>query len=315
MNVFAHKTACAAKVLQPLCALCLIGSAPAEALFDGADPHVIAIGGSYWLYPTEPRSKEPIFAAYHSANLKEWKRENTILNLDDVPWVKANGAPRHVAWAPGMAEKNGRLYFYYSVGPQTDEHPSRIGVATGDSPAGPLKDSGAPLLTGGKGFEAIDPMVFTDPKGGKSYLYAGGSAGSRLRIFELEDDMVRLKREVEIQQPEHFTEGAFMHKRGETYYLSYSHGRWNDTSYSVHYCTAPSPTGPWKYQGAILRSDDSHQGPGHHSFVTDAAGNTFIVYHRWETTAKDGPFRGSRKIAIEKISYDGKGLILPVAMD
>jgi hypothetical protein len=38
--------------------------------------------------------------------------------------------------------------------------------------------SGKPLVTGGNGFEAIDPMVFVDPKTKTPYLYAGGSAGA-----------------------------------------------------------------------------------------------------------------------------------------
>lgn len=286
----------------------------ANPLMDGADPHVAVSGGSYWLYPTEPHSRQPIFAAYRSADLGNWKREGTILELDRIPWVKADGAPRHAAWAPAVAEKGGRFYLYFSVGPQNPT-PSRIGVAVGNSPAGPFTDSGQALLTGGNGFEAIDPMVFVDPRDGKAWLYAGGSAGAKLRVFELTEDMTHLKREAPIAQPRNFTEGAFMHLRGKTYYLSYSHGRWNDASYSVHYSTAASPTGPWDYRGAILESDARHQGPGHHSFVENPGTHEwFIVYHRWETSKKDGPFSGGRKLAVERIEFDAKGLIRPIPM-
>ena len=79
--------------------------------------------------------------------------------------------------------------------------------------------------------------------------------------------------------------------------------------------TAPSPAGPWKYRGCILESDAKHQGPGHHSFVENPATKEwFIVYHRWETARKAAPFRGGRKIAVEKIGYDEQGLIRPVVM-
>ncbi len=289
----------------------------ANPLFDGADPHAMRIGKDYWIFPTEAHSPTgSIFAAYRSTDLGHWKREGVILDINDVPWVKANGAPRNIAWAPAMAEKDGRFYFYYSIGPQTETHPSRIGVAAADAPTGPFKDSGAPLLTGGNGFEAIDPMVFHDPASGKDLLYAGGSAGSTLKVFELSADMLRLAREVPVANPRHFTEGAFMHLREGIYYLSYSHGRWNDASYSVHYCTAPSATGPWTYRGAILESDGARQGPGHHAFVEDpATGKWSIIYHRWETAEKNPPFKGARKIAVQAISYDRSGLILPVKMD
>lgn len=286
----------------------------ANPVMDGADPHASVVGKTYWLYPTEARSRRPVFAAYRSTDLRTWRREGTILDLDKVPWVKADGAPWHGAWAPALAEKNGKFFFYYSVGPQNPT-PSRIGVAVGTSPAGPFTDSGKPLLTGGDGFEAIDPMVFTDPAGGKSWFYAGGSAGARLRVFEMADDMVSFKREVEVPQPPHFTEGAFMHVRGKTYYLSYSHGKWSDSTYSVHYATAKSPAGPWEYRGKILGSDATHQGPGHHSFVEDPATKEwFIVYHRWESSRTSAPFRGGRKIAVEKVAYDDKGLIQPIKM-
>jgi len=293
-------------------ALCLPLTAAANPVMDGADPHVQVVGKDFWLYPTEAHSRKPIFAAYHSADLRTWKRTGTILDLEQVPWVKADGAPWHGAWAPAIAERKGKFYFYYSVGPQNPT-PSRIGVATGSSPAGPFTDSGKPLLKGGEGFEAIDPMVFVE--GDKAWFYAGGSAGSKLRVFEMADDMVSFKREVKIEQPPHFTEAPFMHRRGKIYYLSYSHGRWNDSSYCVHYATAASPAGPWDYRGRILESDATHQGPGHHSFVEDPKSKEwFIVYHRWESGKKEGPFRGGRRIAVEKIEYDAKGGIRPVKM-
>lgn len=291
-----------------------VGPLAANPVLEGADPHALAVGREYWMYPTEARAREPVFAAYRSTDLQKWKREGTILNLKDVPWVKADGAPRHHAWAPALAERNGKFYFYYSVGPQNPT-PSRIGVAVADSPAGPFKDSGKPLLTGGKGFEAIDPMVFNDPKSKKAFFYAGGSAGAKLRVFEMAEDMVSFTREVPVDQPKFFTEGPFMHMRDGIYYLSYSQGRWNDASYCVHYSTAPSPTGPWQYRGKILESDRSRQGPGHHSFVENpSTGEWFIVYHRWETRQKEGSFKGSRVVAIEKIRYDNQGLIRPIRM-
>ncbi len=281
---------------------------------DAADPHVAVVGREFWLYPTEPRSRRPIFAAYRSTDLRNWKREGTILELDGIPWVKEDGAPRHAAWAPALAERGGKFYFYYSVGPQNPT-PSRIGVAVGASPAGPFKDSGKPLLTGGDDFEAIDPMVFVDPATGKAWFYAGGSAGAKLRVFELADDMTSFRREVKVKQPRYFTEAPFMHLRDGVYYLSYSQGRWNDSSYCVHYSTAKSPEGPWEYRGKILESDDRRQGPGHHSFVEHPVSKEwFIVYHRWETARKEPPFRGGRKIAVEKIEYDEKGLIRPIQM-
>jgi hypothetical protein len=160
------------------------------------------------------------------------------LNFRNIDWIPRGKS----AWAPGVTEKNGTYYVYYSVGPK----PSHIGVASASSPAGPFTDSGKPLLSDDNdpSFEAIDAMAFTDPNSGVSYLYAGGSAGSRLRVFELNDDMLSFKREIKADNPSHFTEGAFMHYYNGLYYLSYSHGGWNSDTYSVHYSTAPGPSAP-----------------------------------------------------------------------
>jgi len=239
----------------------------ANPILPGADPHAVVLGNTVWMYPTwsDQRRAERFFA-FSSTNLTDWQRHGPVLDFRDVAWIKDDGQERHGAWAPCVLPHNGRFYFYYSVGPQNPT-PSRLGVAVGDSPAGPFRDSGRPLLTGGQGFEAIDPMVFSDRKSGKTFLYAGGSAGAKLRVFELNTDLVSFAREVPVETPRLFTEAAFLHEHGGRYYLSYSHGGWQHASYSVHYATADSPTGPWTYQGAILVSDATRKGPGHHSFI------------------------------------------------
>lgn len=281
-------------------------------LFEAADPHAVVIDGRFWIFPTEARSREPLFAAYDSEDLRHWKRHGPVLRLSDVPWITDDGQQRHHAWAPCVAVADATMYFYYSVGPQ-QVTPSRIGVATGPAPAGPFRDSGRPLVTGDDSFEAIDPMVFTAADG-TSYLYAGGSAGRRLRAWQLGADMVSLATELPIETPPRFTEAAFLHERAGLFYLSYSHGAWNDAGYSVHYATGPSPTGPWNYRGEILASDATHKGPGHHSFIETPAGDWLIVYHRWETTAPRGPYRGRRRIAIDRVTYRADGTIEPIRM-
>ena len=284
--------------------------------FQGADPHAVLIGDELWVFPTGGPGGSwaaDRFGAFSSRDLKTWRSRGVSLRRDNIRWIDDDGARDHFLWAPGVARRNGKWYLYYSVGPQNPT-PSRIGVAVADRPQGPYRDSGRPLITGGNGFEAIDPMVFDDPRSGKSYLYAGGSAGATLRVWELTTDMVGIAREVKVDQPPMFTEGAFMHERGGIYYLSYSHGRWNGPDYSSHYATAPSPTGPWTYRGAILTSDARHQGPGHHSFVQDPTGGWLIVYHRWESPPAEAPLKGERQVAIERVHYAADGTILPIEM-
>ncbi|MFN3674385.1 MAG: family 43 glycosylhydrolase [Sphingomonas pseudosanguinis] len=284
--------------------------------FQGADPHAMVIGDELWVFPTGGPGgswEADRFGAFSSRDLKTWRPRGELIRRDQIGWIKDDGARDHFLWAPGVATRGGKYYLYYSVGPQNPT-PSRIGVAVADRPEGPYRDSGHPLITGGDGFEAIDPMVFTDPRSDRSYLYAGGSAGARLRVWELQPDMVTIAREVRVDQPPHFTEGAFLHERNGVYYLSYSHGRWNGPDYSVPYATAPSPTGPWRYRGAILTSDARHQGPGHHSFVRMPDGKWLIVYHRWDRRPGPAPFQGERQVAIDRVTYAPDGTIRPIRM-
>jgi hypothetical protein len=276
-------------------------------IMDAADPHVILEGNTVWMYPTSGYYR--YFYAYSSTDLVTWKTHGPILNFNTIPWIPSG---KH-AWAPGVIKKNGTYYFYYSVGPK----PSHIGVAYGSSPSGPFTDKGAALLSDNNSatFEAIDPMVFTDPQTGTSYLYAGGSAGSRLRVFELNSDMMSFAREITVVNPPNFTEGAFMHYRKGIYYLSYSHGSWNNDTYSMHYCTSGGPVGPWTYQGALMVSDGWHKGPGHHSFLYNTAMDEwYAVYHRWNNRLDAGPYSGSRSIAIEKLQYLPDGRIKPFVL-
>lgn len=114
--------------LVVLCALSagalLPEEAPLNPVLAGADPHVLAVGGVVWLYPTHYGPTPTRLYAYSSHNLQEWKQHGPILDLADIGWIKEDGAPVHMAWAPCIAERNGRYYLYYSVGPQNPT-PSR----------------------------------------------------------------------------------------------------------------------------------------------------------------------------------------------
>ena len=283
-------------------------------ILPGADPHAITIGSTIWVYPTwNNLRRTQAFFAFSSTNLIDWERHGPVLDFKDVSWIGDDGADRHYAWAPSVFEAAGKFYFYYSVGPQNPT-PSRIGVAVGDRPEGPFIDSGKPLVTGGAGFEAIDPMVFKDPKSNTTYLYAGGSAGAKLRVFILNSNLVSIAREVSAVTPRNFTEGAFMHYHEGCYYLSYSHGNWQDSSYSVHYSTAEGPAGPWRYCGRLLSTEGSWRGPGHHSIVRKPGTSKWLIfYHRWEPRDGEGS-QEQRQLCVDELTYDAEGLIRPVRM-
>ncbi|HDP35976.1 MAG TPA: hypothetical protein ENN29_12800, partial [Candidatus Hydrogenedentes bacterium] len=99
---------------------------PANPVLPGADPHVLLVDGTVWLYPTHYVSPLTCFYAYSSTDMQEWEEHGPVLDFEHVYWLDEDGAKDHRAWAPCVTAKNGRYFFYYSVGPQ-DPTPSRIG--------------------------------------------------------------------------------------------------------------------------------------------------------------------------------------------
>jgi hypothetical protein len=98
----------------------------------GADPHALVLGNTVWVYPTWSDGYGQRFFAFSSTNQVDWQRHGPVLDFKGVPWIKEDGQAVHHAWAPSVLTRDGKYYFYYSVGPQNPT-PSRIGVAVGDA--------------------------------------------------------------------------------------------------------------------------------------------------------------------------------------
>jgi hypothetical protein len=276
-------------------------------ILTAADPDILLVDNKVWMYPTSGEREK--FYAFSSPTLTAWIKHGPILNIDNIPWMPDG----KWGWAPGIVEKDGTYYLYFCAG----HKPAYTGVATSSSPAGPFIDSGAPLVADNNqaGFTAIDPMVFTDPQTGKTYLYVGGGGDPKLRLFELNPDLISIHHEIAVDTPYLYNEAPFMHYRDGIYYLSYSHGHYQYERYSVHYSTSSSPAGPWTYQGPLLVSDYRHKAPGHHSFLYNAAMDQWVVfYHRYNNRTGTGPYTGSRSICMEYMDYNPNGTIKPFAL-
>ncbi|TLS42574.1 1,4-beta-xylanase [Streptomyces montanus] len=273
-----------------------------------ADPDVKYMDGRYWIYPTTdgfPGWSGTKFKAFSSKDLVHWKDHGEILDLGpDVSWADKN------AWAPAIAERDGKYYFYFCAEQQ-------IGVAVADSPAGPFKDAlGKPLVAKGGQLQGqmIDPSVFTDDDG-KSYLYWGNGHGY---VVPLNDDMVSFDAaKVKDITPDNFREGAFVIKRKGTYYYMWSEDDTRSENYHVAYATGPSPLGPWTKKGTILskRPEYGINATGHHSVVNvPGTDDWYMVYHRF---ALNGPGKAGgdgthRETTIDRMRFAADGTIKPV---
>jgi hypothetical protein len=219
------------------------------------------------------------------------------LHVKDVPWAEKQ------MWAPDAAYKNGRYYFYFPA--KRPDGICQIGVAIGDSPAGPF----VPEPEAIKNSYSIDPAVFQDDDG-KFYMYFGGIWGGQLqsyrdnkynpdfkeplanekslgpRVALLSDDMKQFGesvREINIldqnglpilagDNNKRFFEASWMHKYKGKYYYSYSTG---DTHY-ICYAIGDSPYGPFVYQGVILNPVVGWT--THHS-ICSIKGKWYLFYH------------------------------------
>ena len=303
-----------------------------------ADPDAHLIGDRYFVYATHAgfyRDKESFvsgqateaghgFSAWSSRDLRSWQSEGPILRFADVGW--ARDLPH--AWAPCLAERNGRYYFYFCAD-------SRIGVAVSDSPAGPFVDAkGESLVPYRDDLSAIDPMAFVDDDG-QAYLYWGAVPGywlegrveyvrMHLSVRKLAPDMTTFVGE---EMPTVFTqrsregwhdldhiEASHVVKRNGVYYLQWSAGSFSspdvERTYRVNYATSRSPLGPWHPAASppmlSARPEIGLIGPGHHGVIQiPGTDEWWCVYHGHGGDA-------DRRVSIDRMAFDGDGAIRPI---
>lgn len=287
-----------------------------------ADPEVLADGGRYYIYSTTdgaPGWGGYYFTCYSSKNLKQWQYEGIILDLKkDTQWAKGN------AWAPAIESKNGKYYFYYS-GDQGER--KAIGVAIADSPTGPFRDFGRPIIdsrpAGQNNGQQIDVDVFTDDDG-QSYLYWGNGymAGARLNddMTSIDTTTIRLLTPPGgTLQDYRYREGTYVFKRKGIYYFLWSVDDTGSPNYHVAYGTSDSPLGPIRVadEPVILQQRPELQiyGPAHNSVLQiPGKDKWYIVYHRINPAyidRKNGP-GFHREVCIDPMEFLPDGRIKPV---
>jgi beta-xylosidase len=247
---------------------------PPPAIIEGhtADPDAHVFANAYYVYPTSDTGdwNPGSFSCWSSRNLLTWKSEGVILDLKkDLTWAHGQ------AWAPSVAFRNGKYYFYFAA-----EH--KIGVAVADSPTGPFKDAlGHPLVVRNPKFDSdsIDPLVFIDDDG-QAYLYFGSG---HMLAYKLKPDMITLDGEPVLIPAADFREGTVVFKRKGVYYFMWSEDDTRSDDYRVGYGTSSSPLGPIRIpqDHVILKKHGLAKGTGHNSVINiPGTDRWYIFYHR-----------------------------------
>lgn len=275
-----------------------------------ADPDIAVFNGRIYIYPTTDGGEgwnSTYFKAFSSADMINWRDEGVILDFADVPWT---GGSR--AWAPAIARKNGKYYFYYSGN-------GNIGAAVCDAPAGRFEDIGRPLVKDGQyPGVSIDPDVFIDDDG-TPYLYWGNG---HMYAVKLNGDMISFDGEPVDITPPNFREGTCVFKRRGVYYYTWCEDDTRSPDYHVRFGKGSSPMQKPEGNTVILHrnnaQNDRIRGTGHHSVLNiPGTDEWYIIYHRFGIE-KYGGDEGSeeagnhRELCIDKLEFDDRGDIVPV---
>jgi beta-xylosidase len=291
-----------------------------------ADPFVFKHEGVYYAIGTgEPDSRKVegrIFPMLRSFDFLSWEPVGGAL----VPPDPALGVD---FWAPEIALSGGTFYLYYSVGFSDKGHQLR--VATSSFPGGPYEDVGEPVLDPTSCPFAIDANPFQDRDGNWFLFYARDfldtdRPGTALAVAPLQD-MVRIAPEFTVVMRAlhdwqryqkdrlmygalydwHTLEGPCALFHEGRYYVLYSGGNWQESSYGLDYVWSDSVTGPYvdDNQGSprILRTVPGKViGPGHNSLVSAPDGETkLIAYHAWD------PEMTARRLFFDELVWTADG--------
>ena len=271
-----------------------------------ADPAAFVEGDTFWLYAGHDFKggqngyKMKDWLVFSTKDLKNWTEYPVPLKITDFSWAKSGDA-----YAGQVIKKNDKYYWYIST------NWSGIGVGVSDRPEGPFKDAlGKPLLTNEDCKESkhawacIDPSVYIDEQGQGWIFWGNGEC----YYAKLKSNMIEIDGEIKRIQFDKFdfTEAPWIHKKDDTYYLSYATG----FPEKIAYATSKSITGPWKYQG-ILNEIAGNSNTNHQAIV-EFRNKWFFVYHNGAIQTDGGSY--SRSICVDEMKYNSDGTIAPIVM-
>lgn len=122
------------------------------------DPAVFKTDDGYVLIATSNDAPDA-FPMLRSSDLVEWTVEGFAFPVGQNPQWTLAGTKVGDFWAPEIARVGGEYWLTYTA--RNRDHSLSIGLAKSESPTGPWKDLGRPLLTGG----TIDAHLFVAPDG------------------------------------------------------------------------------------------------------------------------------------------------------
>ncbi|OUJ74041.1 glycoside hydrolase family 43 protein [Hymenobacter crusticola] len=279
-----------------------------------ADPAPLVYKDKVYLYVGHDEAKEGQmfnmndWRCYSSTDMKHWTPHGSVMNVRDFTWATKD------AWASQVVARNGKFYFYAAVQEGAPANAKAIGVAVSDSPTGPFVDArGSALISdkttpGPNGWDDIDPTVFVDDDG-TAWLAWGNP---NCYLAKLKPNMTELDGPIQRIEVPNYTEGPWLHKRGNLYYFTYAAFAHQGMSEKMCYATAPKVTGPWTYQGIL--TDQAKNSYTIHPGVIEFKKQWYFFYHNATLTLPSGESGalGRRSVCVEYLYYNPDGTIQPI---
>ncbi len=272
-----------------------------------ADPSLIRAKDGYWYaYGTSDPLREGEGTPHRipiarSADLVSWTHVGDAFSDATLPsWAEKDAG----IWAPDIRYVDGQYRMYYVVTQTTvtgERDDNAIGMATAPTPAGPWKDSGAPVVGPRRGGQVgdgnflwtFDPTAVTDTDGSQ-WLFYGSYYGGLFTTRLSKDGTHAVGTPVQVAIDNKF-EGSYVVRRDGYWYLFASTANCcagPTTGYSVQVGRSRSLQGPYvDRQGARLtdsraggtpvlnQNGNRWVGAGHNAIATDLAGQDWIAYH------------------------------------
>jgi arabinoxylan arabinofuranohydrolase len=293
-----------------------------------ADPQIRVYDNVIYMYATHDASFSNDNFVMHdwwvwrSTDLVAWERV-CYLRPDQTYF----GKPSTDCWATDAARRDGRFYFYFSMGPKN------IGVVVGESPAGPWHDPlHKPLIAEGLvPTESRDPGILQE-EDGTSYIVFGTWDYYIARLNENMVSLAEMPKLLEIRNKEgpygagKTDDKPFLHRRGDIYYLSWG------SFYAMSY----SPYGPFDCKGSLItrgmteakfRDETNFTGrlappPQYRpkdSLNYDRHGSFFELYGQWYFAYNDHALPGTKVVyrnpMLSYVHYKDDGQIAPLRVD
>jgi len=265
-----------------------------------ADPHVIRVGCTWYLYATHSQVDLQV---WYSDDLTNWIQGPTIWAPTQDWQTEGNLCG---IWAPHVEPAGDKFFLYYSAN-------CRIGVAVANDPLGPFVDVyDHPLVGNGYGGVgdgqlvndlfldyddlAIDAFVLQTAGGQRILFHNAFTPASTVHAQEMPDFVSVSGKPLVMIEPDlnswegFIREGTWVLEHEGVFHLMYSGNDCFTAEYAIGVATATNPMGPYVRdpRNPILQKNPESEfwGPGHHSVTYDATGKPLMFYHTKTTPAQ-----------------------------